>query len=63
MKAKCLFLYALVVVLRMKHTLHPIIDKMFSFSKISKALYYFENEDHFGKVIISLNGEQQQYKP
>ncbi len=40
-----------------KHKIRPIIDRVFPFDQIPKALNYLEKEDHFGKIVISLENK------
>lgn len=38
-----------------KKDLHPVIDKIFSFSEIKQAFDYLSKGAHFGKIVVTLN--------
>ncbi|MEH2248482.1 zinc-binding dehydrogenase [Nostoc sp.] len=37
-----------------QHQLHPIINKVFPFTKAQKAARYLKSAAHFGKVVIEI---------
>ncbi|MNQ96319.1 alcohol dehydrogenase [compost metagenome] len=38
-----------------KENLHPVIDKIFSFSEIKQAFEYLSKGAHFGKIVLKLS--------
>jgi NADPH:quinone reductase-like Zn-dependent oxidoreductase len=37
--------------------IHPVVDKVFSFSQTVEAFHYLQSQAHFGKVVLTMGLE------
>ncbi len=42
------------------HHIHPVIDRVFGFEQAREAFEYLQGATHFGKVVVRLNGNQEE---
>lgn len=37
------------------HSIHPVIDRVFSFDQVHEAFRHMESQEHFGKIVIKID--------